>query len=126
MRLRDSSKVLANLRDRTFDEQVKKHTAIWNAPKPADGLVAAAGPPVALPGAQPPGTVAPRYDFPSSDHGSRISLRSSRATRRGLNRPIPTLRSPPGRRDRSPRPSPAKFACAAARSADERSDIRER
>jgi hypothetical protein len=66
-RLRDSTRVLANLRDRTFEEQVKKYTAIWNAPRPAEGVVAAAGPPVALPAAAPgPGTVAPRYDFPSA------------------------------------------------------------
>jgi hypothetical protein len=66
-RFGDSTRVLANLRERTFEEQVKKYTAIWNAPRPAEGVVAAAGPPVALPAAAPgPGTVAPRYDFPSS------------------------------------------------------------
>ena len=39
-----------------------------DAPRPAEGVVAAAGPPVALPAAPRPrpGTVAPRYDFPSS------------------------------------------------------------
>jgi hypothetical protein len=63
---RDSTRVLANLRDYTFEEQVKKYTAIWNAPRPAEGVVAAVGPPVALPSAQGPGTLAPRYDFPSS------------------------------------------------------------
>jgi hypothetical protein len=74
MRFRDSSKVLANLRGHTFEEQVKKYTAVWNAPRPAEGLVAAAGPPVALPGAQPPGTVAPRYDFPSSKSIPPVSI----------------------------------------------------
>ena len=31
-RFRESTRVLGNLRDRTFEEQVKKYTAIWNAP----------------------------------------------------------------------------------------------
>ncbi len=31
-RFRDSTRVLGNLRDQTFEEQVKKYTAIWNAP----------------------------------------------------------------------------------------------
>jgi hypothetical protein len=57
-RLRDSTRVLGNLRDRTFEEQVKKYTAIWNAPRPAEGVVAAAGPSVALLGTNGPGTVA--------------------------------------------------------------------
>jgi len=47
----ESTRVLGNLRDRTFEEQVKKYTAIWNAPRPA-------GPSVALPGTNGPGTVA--------------------------------------------------------------------
>jgi hypothetical protein len=57
-RFRESTRVLGNLRDRTFEEQVKKYTAIWNAPRPAEGVVAAAGPSVALPGTNGPGTVA--------------------------------------------------------------------
>ena len=73
-RLRDSTRVLANLRDHTFDEQVKKYTAIWNAPHPADGVIAAVGPPVALPGAAAPGTVAPRYDFPSAKSIPPVSI----------------------------------------------------
>jgi hypothetical protein len=73
-RLHDSTRVLANLRDGTFDEQVKKYTAIWNAPHPADGVVAAVGPPVTLPGATGPGTVAPRYDFPTSKSIPPVSI----------------------------------------------------
>src|SRR5215470_1166703 len=46
-RFHDSSKVLGNLRNRTFEEQVKKYTAIWD--RPADGVVATASPPVAFP-----------------------------------------------------------------------------
>jgi hypothetical protein len=98
MRLRDSSKVLANLRDHTFDEQVKKYTAIWNAPKAAEGLVAAAGPPVALPGAQPPGTVAPRYDFPSSKSIPPVSIMAPEAT---------PPREPPPPREPAPEQSAA-------------------
>jgi hypothetical protein len=58
-RFHESTRVLGNLRDRTFEEQVKKYTAIWNAPRPAERVVAAAGPSVALPGTNGPGTVAP-------------------------------------------------------------------
>ncbi len=72
--LGDTTRVVANLRDRTFEEQVKKYTAAWNAPRPIDGVVAAVGPPVALPGATGPGVVAPRYDFPSSKSIPPISI----------------------------------------------------
>jgi hypothetical protein len=70
----DQSRVMANLRDRSFDEQVKRYTASWNAPRPADGVVAAVGPPVSLPGATGPGTVAPKYDFPSSKSIPAVSI----------------------------------------------------
>jgi hypothetical protein len=70
----DSTRIMANLRDRTFDEQVKRYTISWNAPHPADGVVAAVGPPVSLPGATGPGTVAPRYDFPSSKSIPAVSI----------------------------------------------------
>ena len=56
-RFRESTRVLGNLLDRIFEEQVKKYTAIWNAPRPAEGVVAVAGPSFALPGANSPGTV---------------------------------------------------------------------
>jgi hypothetical protein len=48
--------VLGNLRDRTFEEQVKKYSAIWNAPRPAERVVA--GSSVALPETNGPGMVA--------------------------------------------------------------------
>jgi hypothetical protein len=51
-RFRESTRVLGNLRDHTFEEQVKKYTAIWNAPRPATG------PSVALPGTSGLETVA--------------------------------------------------------------------
>jgi hypothetical protein len=41
-----------------FEEQVKKFTATWNAPRPAEGVAAATGPSVALPGTNGRGTVA--------------------------------------------------------------------
>jgi hypothetical protein len=56
--LSDSTRVRGNLRERTFEEQVNKYSAIWNAPRPAAGVVAAAGPSVALPATSDPGTVA--------------------------------------------------------------------
>jgi hypothetical protein len=56
-RFREPARVLGNLRDRTFEEQVKKYTAIWNAPPPAVGVVAAIGSSVVLPGTNGPGTV---------------------------------------------------------------------
>src|SRR5580704_10612995 len=70
----DSSRIMANLRDHTFDEQVKKYTVSWNAPHFADGVVAAVGPPVSLPSATGPGTVAPKYDFPSSKSIPAVSI----------------------------------------------------
>jgi hypothetical protein len=70
----DSSRVMANLRSGTFDEQVKRYTASWNSPRPADGVVAAVGPPVSLPSATGPGSVAPKYDFPSSKSIPAVSI----------------------------------------------------
>ena len=55
-RFHESTRVLGNLRDRTFEEQVKKYTAIWNAPRPTERVVA--GSSVALPETNGPGTVA--------------------------------------------------------------------
>ncbi len=63
----DNSRVLANLRDHTFDEQVTKFAASWNGPQRAVGDgAAAAAPMVALSPGPLPGVVSPRYDFPSS------------------------------------------------------------
>ena len=74
-RLHDSSRVFANLRDRTFEEQVTKHMASWISPSraasgegPAVAAVAPVAPPAMVP-ANPtpaPATVSPRYDFPSA------------------------------------------------------------
>jgi hypothetical protein len=80
--LRDSTRVRANLRDHTFEAQVKKYTAIWNAPRPAE--VAAAGPSVASLEANGPGTLAspprepvaaePQPAAPAATLGSVTSL----------------------------------------------------
>jgi hypothetical protein len=59
----DHSRVLANLRDHTFDEQVAKFAAIWNNPSRVAVDGAAAEPPHPAPAAL---AVSPRYDFPSS------------------------------------------------------------
>src|SRR5258708_17682537 len=58
----DHSHVLANLRDRTFDEEVAKFAAIWNSASRVAIDGAAAEPPRSAPA---PLTVSPRYDFPS-------------------------------------------------------------
>jgi hypothetical protein len=63
MRFHDPSKVLANLRDHTFEEEVKKYTAIWD--RRPDGVAATVSPSVALPSAAEP-SVGQKYDFPPS------------------------------------------------------------
>jgi len=92
-RFEDTSHVLANLRDGTFDEQVTKYTPGWISPQPPRGAesdgpaVAAAAPPAAAPtvalppvvgpAAAPtpaPASVAPRYDFPSSQSIPPVSI----------------------------------------------------
>jgi len=64
----DASHVLANLRDHVFEDEVTKYTAMWNAPRPDAATLAAVGPTAPLPGnlTPAPGSVSPRYDFPSS------------------------------------------------------------
>jgi hypothetical protein len=60
----DPSRVLANLRDHTFDEQLAKFAAAWSgAPRTATEGAAAADP--TLPGAASQG-FSQRYEFPSS------------------------------------------------------------
>ena len=70
----DRNRVVANLRDHTFDEQVAKFAAFWNGSSRAAADGAAAVPSRAVTdgataGSSYPGpalTVSPRYDFPSS------------------------------------------------------------
>jgi hypothetical protein len=78
-RFRDQGHILANLRDRTFDEQVTKAAANWNA-QPRVATEAAAGAAMAPTASLPqnlspaPATVSPRYDFPSSQSIPPINI----------------------------------------------------
>lgn len=70
-RLGDGSHVASNLREHTFDEQVTKYTAAWNAPASSVTAAPSEEPPLAAvaPPARPtpaPTSVSPRYDFPSA------------------------------------------------------------
>jgi hypothetical protein len=80
----DQSHVLANLRDHTFDDEVAKFAAVWNGPPRAATDGAAAEPshgPAAL-------TVAPRYDFPSSQSIPPVNIMAP-------EQPAPRLGAPP-------------------------------
>ena len=100
-RFEDTSHVLANLRDGTFDEQVTKYTPGWISPQPPRAAesegpsVAAVAPPataptVALPPVVAPGvptvptpapaSVAPRYDFPSSQSIPPVNIMAPEPT----------------------------------------------
>jgi len=92
--LRDSTRVLGNLRERTFEQQVKKYTAIWNVPRPATGVVAAAGPSVALPGTSGPGSAA---SLPRDPAAAEPALQSAAVTppaTLGSVTPLPPRRPP--------------------------------
>jgi len=71
MRFHDSSKVLGNLRNRTFEEQVKKYTATWD--RPAEGVAATASPPLAFPDTIGP-EVGQKYGSPSSKSIPPVSI----------------------------------------------------
>ena len=71
MRFRDPSKVFANLRDHTFEDQVKKYIAIWD--RPAERAAMPLDSPVALPGATSPG-VEQNCDIPCSKSISPVSI----------------------------------------------------
>jgi len=79
VRFRDQGHILANLRDRTYDEQVTKAAASWNAqPRGATeaAATAAMAPTASLPQnlSPAPATVSPRYDFPSSQSIPPINI----------------------------------------------------
>jgi hypothetical protein len=94
-RLSDSSRVLSNLRERTFEEQVKKYTAIWNAPSATEVAVAAAN--LALPGANGPVTaVPPPLDPIAAEQASQSAAKTP------VGRPAsvaPSPQEPPPLRD---------------------------
>jgi hypothetical protein len=95
-RFKDSSHVLANLRDRPFEDAVAKYTAMWNVPVRAEAPVAtvaaapAAAPPTNL--TPPPSPVSPRYDFPSSQSIPAVSIMANEppAPRTPASAPAPS------------------------------------
>jgi hypothetical protein len=92
-RFHESTRVLGNLRDRTFEEQVKKYTAIWNAPRPAERVVA--GSSVALPETNGPGTVAsgsaPQPHVSGRGYSETPPLESKAMPARVPDAPVPKL-----------------------------------
>ena len=99
-RFHESTRVLGNLRDRTFEEQLKKYTAIWNAPRPAERVVS--GSSVALPETNGPGTVASGSAPPPHVSGRGYSearpadlpLESKAMPERVPDAPVPKLEEP--------------------------------
>ena len=116
-RFRDGSRVLANLRNGTFDDELGKYAARWNAPaatpvEPA--AVAAAVPTGALPQTLGPAPVpvSPRYDFPSSRSIPAVNIMAAEpVTRAVVPNPQPPAAAPapaapvPPRRPPQSRPS---------------------
>jgi hypothetical protein len=103
----DRGRVLANLRDHTFDEQVTKFAATWNRAQRAavDGAAAVAPPPVALPNPGPlPGVVSPRYDFPSSQSIPPVNIMAPEPPALRLGMP-PNGQSSAPSGDGNPRPA---------------------
>jgi hypothetical protein len=90
--LRDPTRVLANMKTRSFDAQVAMHGASWHPPTSAlaaiptppsgehapglpDQTIGAASPVAALPAATPPNVpLSSRYDFPSSASIPAVSI----------------------------------------------------
>jgi len=77
-RLNETSHVIVNLREHTFDDEVAKYMAVWNQParpsppdEPAVATIAPAAPANPTPG---PAAVAPKYDFPSSQSIPPVSI----------------------------------------------------
>jgi hypothetical protein len=86
----DQSRVVDNLRDHTFDEQVTKFAATWNSAHRATADGAAPALPTAalpIPGSLPL-AVSPRYDFPSAQSIPPINIMAP-------EQPAPRLAAPP-------------------------------
>jgi hypothetical protein len=96
----DPSRVLANLREHTFDEQVAKFAAAWNGPARA-ALDSAAGAEALHPGAA--SVLPPRYDFPPSQTIPPVNIMVPEppASRPGSS---PNGQAPSS--DSNPRPTP--------------------
>jgi hypothetical protein len=120
----DPGRVLANLRDHTFDEQVAKFAAAWNSPARA-AMDGAAPEPAHL--APAPAGLSPRYDFPSSQTIPPVNIMvpepsaprpgatsSGDGNPRPAAAPVPARRPPQGRasgatvgsRPSNPHPAP--------------------
>jgi hypothetical protein len=115
----DPSHVLANLRDRVFDDYVTKFTAVWNAPPraAADPVVAAApaGAPVLSPMAavplvppRPSAVVSPKYDFPSSDSIPAVNIMVPEGSPRSGSAAASQAATPDGGAKPTPTPVPAR------------------
>lgn len=111
----DSSRVLANLRDRVFDAYVEKSIAVWNAPPvaPAAAVATTAPAHVATP-------LSPQYDFPSASSIPPVNIMAPEpgqqngtvASGQAPSRPAATLvppkrPQPPARAAARPAPRPA-------------------
>jgi hypothetical protein len=90
MRFHDPSKVLANLRDRRFEEEVKKYTAIWD--RRPDGVAATVSPSIALPSAAER-EASQKYEVPPSN--PPVSIMAQRSGTVSSSRPIGGLHRRP-------------------------------
>src|SRR5690606_10509406 len=76
----DSSMLRSNLKARTFDQYVSRHSVAWNAPaqpapdKPVAATQPAAAPQAAAPAAGEPRQVSSKYDFPSAASIPPVSI----------------------------------------------------
>ena len=130
----DRNRVVANLRDHTFDEQVAKFAASWNGPSRAAADGAAAVPSRAVTDGATAGsypgpalTVSPRYDFPSSQSIPPVNIMAPEpavrpgappsaqsATSSGDGNPHTATAPVPPRRPPQGRPRPAHPAAPVA------------
>ncbi len=113
--LRDRTRVVANLNERTFDAQVALHGRGWSAEAPA----MASAPPAALPSqtpatgmaltapAGPAAPVPPQYDFPSADSIPAVSIMEPEPARPAASSaPRAAARRAPSRSAAEPQPGP--------------------
>lgn len=131
-KMRDASRVTANLTQRTYDLYVTRHSAVWPAAAPGPAASAA---PAAVPGAQPfpqgasafasPGAPRPRGSgaelfFPSADSIPPINIMTAEPARQPETTGAAPVRTPPRRpipREPQPKAPPPIDLNAAARGA---------
>jgi hypothetical protein len=92
--LSDSTRVRDNLHERTFEEQVKKYTAIWNAPRPTTDVVAAAGLTVPLRGTSGLETAASRDPAATEPASAAVAPPGAQGSVTSPPRAPPPLRDP--------------------------------